>query len=91
MWLRCGWSRWARSRCCSLTWLWRLRSIDLLLGGEGEEGPLRELTDIEESILGERGGDYLPRIDSRLATGGPQFQFRAAPDADPGGAHHVGQ
>jgi len=25
--------------------------IDLLLGGEGEEGPLRELTDIEESIL----------------------------------------
>jgi flagellar motor switch protein FliM len=26
--------------------------IDLLLGGEGKEGPLRELTDIEESILG---------------------------------------
>ncbi|HTB96679.1 MAG TPA: FliM/FliN family flagellar motor switch protein [Terracidiphilus sp.] len=26
--------------------------IDLLLGGEGIEGPLRELTDIEESILG---------------------------------------
>lgn len=26
--------------------------IDLLLGGEGQEGPLRELTDIEESILG---------------------------------------
>jgi flagellar motor switch protein FliM len=26
--------------------------IDLLLGGEGREGPLRELTDIEESILG---------------------------------------
>jgi flagellar motor switch protein FliM len=25
--------------------------IDLLLGGEGREGPLRELTDIEESIL----------------------------------------
>jgi flagellar motor switch protein FliM len=25
--------------------------IDLLLGGEGNEGPLRELTDIEESIL----------------------------------------
>lgn len=25
--------------------------IDLLLGGEGKEGPLRELTDIEESIL----------------------------------------
>src|SRR5580704_17871913 len=25
--------------------------IDLLLGGEGEEGPLRELTDIEEAIL----------------------------------------
>jgi flagellar motor switch protein FliM len=26
--------------------------VDLLLGGEGKEGPLRELTDIEESILG---------------------------------------
>jgi flagellar motor switch protein FliM len=26
--------------------------IDLLLGGEGKEGPLREMTDIEESILG---------------------------------------
>jgi flagellar motor switch protein FliM len=26
--------------------------IDLLLGGEGREGPLRELTDIEEAILG---------------------------------------
>lgn len=26
--------------------------IDLLLGGEGKEGPLRELTDIEDSILG---------------------------------------
>ncbi len=26
--------------------------IDLLLGGDGHEGPLRELTDIEESILG---------------------------------------
>jgi len=25
--------------------------IDLLLGGEGQEGPLREITDIEESIL----------------------------------------
>lgn len=25
--------------------------IDLLLGGEGQEGPLREMTDIEESIL----------------------------------------
>ncbi|HVU47630.1 MAG TPA: FliM/FliN family flagellar motor switch protein [Terracidiphilus sp.] len=25
--------------------------IDLLLGGEGKEGPLRELTDIEESII----------------------------------------
>src|SRR5579863_1864822 len=26
--------------------------VDLLLGGEGKEGPLRELTDIEEAILG---------------------------------------
>jgi flagellar motor switch protein FliM len=26
--------------------------IDLLLGGEGRDGPLKELTDIEESILG---------------------------------------
>lgn len=26
--------------------------IDLLLGGDGKEGPLRELTDIEEAILG---------------------------------------
>jgi flagellar motor switch protein FliM len=26
--------------------------IDLLLGGDGKQGPLRELTDIEESILG---------------------------------------
>ena len=27
-------------------------TIDLLLGGDGKDGPLRELTDIEESILG---------------------------------------
>jgi len=27
-------------------------AIDLLLGGDGREGPLRELTDIEEAILG---------------------------------------
>jgi len=26
--------------------------VDLLLGGDGREGPLRELTDIEEAILG---------------------------------------
>ena len=26
--------------------------VDLLLGGDGKEGPLRELTDIEEAILG---------------------------------------
>ncbi|HUB30302.1 MAG TPA: hypothetical protein VL967_11405 [Terracidiphilus sp.] len=26
--------------------------VDLLLGGEGRDGPLREITDIEESILG---------------------------------------
>jgi flagellar motor switch protein FliM len=26
--------------------------VDLLLGGEGKDGPLRELTDIEEAILG---------------------------------------
>jgi flagellar motor switch protein FliM len=26
--------------------------VDLLLGGEGKDGPLREMTDIEESILG---------------------------------------
>jgi flagellar motor switch protein FliM len=26
--------------------------VDLLLGGEGKDGPLREITDIEESILG---------------------------------------
>lgn len=26
--------------------------VDLLLGGDGKDGPLRELTDIEESILG---------------------------------------
>ena len=26
--------------------------VDLLLGGDGKEGPLRELTDIEESLLG---------------------------------------
>jgi len=29
--------------------------IDLLLGGDGREGPLRELTDIEEAILGSVG------------------------------------
>ena len=51
MWPRCAWSRWARWRCCN--WTWRLAPpiIDLLLGGEGRDGPLRELTDIEESIL----------------------------------------
>ena len=65
--------------------------IDLLLGGEGKEGPLRELTDIEEVDPGLGGGDHLPRADGGLAAGGPELQFRAPPDADPGGAHHVGQ
>jgi flagellar motor switch protein FliM len=35
--------------------------IDLLLGGEGKEGPLRELTDIEESILGSVVGGIICR------------------------------
>ncbi len=48
---RCVWSRWAPCRCCSWIWRWRRRSSTLLLGGEGKEGPLRELTDIEEAIL----------------------------------------
>ena len=39
--------------------------IDLLLGGDGREGALRELTDIEEAILGVGGGDHLPRTDGR--------------------------
>ena len=65
--------------------------IDLLLGGDGKDGPLRELTDIEEVDSGQRGGDHLPRADRGLAAGGPELQLRAPPDADPGGAHHVGQ
>ncbi len=52
MWPRCAWSLWARSRCCNWIWPWRRPIIDLLLGGEGKDGPLRELTDIEEAILG---------------------------------------
>ena len=64
--------------------------VDLLLGGDGREGPLRELTDIEEAIrLG--GRNHLPRTDGRLAAGVPEFQFRAAPDADPGSALDLGQ
>ncbi len=49
--------------------------VDLLLGGEGKDGPLRELTDIEESILGSLVRDCLPRADRGLATGRAQLQF----------------
>ena len=64
--------------------------IDLLLGGDGKDGPLRELTDIEESILGSVVEIDLPRADRGLAAGGIELQLRAPPDADPGGAHYGG-
>ncbi len=51
MWARFGWSRWERSRCCNWTLALAPPMIDLLLGGEGKPGAVRELTDIEESIL----------------------------------------
>ncbi len=51
MWPRCAWSRWGRSSVLQLDLALAPPIIDLLLGGEGRDGPLRELTDIEESIL----------------------------------------
>ena len=39
---------------------------------------------------GQRGRDHLPRADCGLAAGRTELQLRAPPDADPGGAHHVG-
>ena len=49
--------------------------IDLLLGGEGKEGLLREITDIEESNYGQRCGDHLPRVDRCMAVRRSQFQL----------------
>ena len=59
-----------------------LPMIDLLLGGEGRAAAVRELTDIEESILGQRGRSELPRIDFRLAAGRVDVQFRKTATAD---------
>jgi flagellar motor switch protein FliM len=62
--------------------------IDLLLGGDGKDGPLRELTDIEESILGSVVEIICRELTVAWQPVGLSFQLRAPPDADPGGAHH---
>ncbi len=49
--------------------------IDLLLGGEGKEGPLRELTDIEESILGSVVEIICRELTSAWQQGGLCFTF----------------
>jgi flagellar motor switch protein FliM len=49
--------------------------IDLLLGGEGRDGPLRELTDIEESILGSVVEIICRELTSAWQTVGLTFSF----------------
>ena len=49
--------------------------IDLLLGGEGREGPLRELTDIEESILGSVVEVICRELTAAWQTVGLSFNF----------------
>ena len=63
--------------------------IDLLLGGDGKDGPLRELTDIEESILASVVENICRELTVAWQPVGLSFTVRAAPDADPGGAHHL--
>jgi flagellar motor switch protein FliM len=49
--------------------------IDLLLGGDGKDGPLRELTDIEESILGSVVEIICRELTSAWQAVGLSFQF----------------
>jgi len=49
--------------------------IDLLLGGEGKDGPLRELTDIEESILASVAEIICRELTAAWQTVGLSFQF----------------
>jgi flagellar motor switch protein FliM len=49
--------------------------IDLLLGGEGKDGPLRELTDIEESILGSVVEIICRELTAAWQTVGLSFSF----------------
>src|SRR3974390_555477 len=49
--------------------------IDLLLGGDGKEGPLRELTDIEESILGSVVESICRELTSAWQPVGLNFSF----------------
>jgi flagellar motor switch protein FliM len=49
--------------------------IDLLLGGEGRDGPLRELTDIEESILGSVVDIICRELTAAWQTVGLSFSF----------------
>jgi flagellar motor switch protein FliM len=49
--------------------------IDLLLGGEGRDGPLRELTDIEESILGSVVEIVCRELTAAWQTVGLTFRF----------------
>ena len=63
--------------------------IDLLLGGDGKDGPLRELTDIEEAILASVVENICRELTVAWQPVGSELHLRAAPDADPGGAHHL--
>lgn len=49
--------------------------IELLLGGDGKEGPLRELTDIEESILGSVVDIICRELTAAWQTVGLSFNF----------------
>ena len=49
--------------------------IDLLLGGEGKEGPLRELTDIEEAILASLVENICRELTSAWQPVGLSFNF----------------
>lgn len=49
--------------------------IDLLLGGDGKDGPLRELTDIEESILGSVVEIICRELTTAWQTVGLSFSF----------------
>ncbi|HWA94493.1 MAG TPA: FliM/FliN family flagellar motor switch protein [Terracidiphilus sp.] len=49
--------------------------IDLLLGGDGKAGPLRELTDIEESILGSVAEVVARELTSAWQSVGLSFNF----------------
>jgi flagellar motor switch protein FliM len=49
--------------------------IDLLLGGDGKSGPLRELTDIEESILGSVVESICRELTSAWQPVGLSFEF----------------